>query len=58
MIKLVPWLLLIVVLTVVGPFISIWALNTLFKVGIEYSVWSWLAVMWLQLIFVAKISKS
>lgn len=30
------------------PLISIWALNTLFLLGIEYSVWTWLAAAWLH----------
>ena len=30
------------------PLISIWALNTLFLLGIEYNVWTWLAAAWLH----------
>lgn len=30
---------------VVGPFIQIWAVNTLFKISIEYSWLNWVCVM-------------
>ena len=30
---------------VVGPFIQIWAVNTLFKTSIEYSMLNWAAMM-------------
>lgn len=30
------------------PLVTIWALNTLFLLGIEYNVWTWLAAAWLH----------
>lgn len=30
---------------VVGPFIQIWAINTLFKTSIEYNMLNWAAMM-------------
>jgi hypothetical protein len=36
---------LIVVLAVITPLVVIWALNTLFSLGIAYTVWTWLAVI-------------
>ena len=40
------YLLLIVVIIIVGPLLSIWALNTLFPVlAIPYTFETWLAVM-------------
>ena len=37
---------LIVTLIVAGPFMIIWALNTLFPVlAIPYTVWTWLAAL-------------
>ena len=30
------------------PFVTIWSLNTLFSVGISYTVQSWLATVWLS----------
>ena len=43
---------IIVAVIVVGPLLSIWSLNTLFDVGIEYNIWSWLAAFWVGLFFV------
>ncbi len=35
-----------------SPFITIWALNTLFPVlAIPYTFWTWLAVVWVGGIF-------
>jgi hypothetical protein len=40
------WLVLIVAIIIVGPLLSIWALNTLFPVlAIPYAFNTWLAVM-------------
>ena len=40
------WLLLIVAVIVVGPLLSIWALNTLFPVlDIPYTVETWAAMI-------------
>ena len=38
--------LLVLLLIVIGPLITIWALNTLFPVlAIPYDIWTWLAVI-------------
>lgn len=34
---------LIIGLVIAIPLIQIWALNTLFNLGIQYTVWTWLA---------------
>jgi hypothetical protein len=40
------WLVLIAAIVIVGPLLSIWALNTLFPVlAIPYTFDTWLAVM-------------
>jgi hypothetical protein len=40
------WLVLVVIVIIVGPLLSIWALNTLFPVlAIPYTFETWLAVM-------------
>lgn len=45
-IKVVLMIALIVFLIVVGPLLTIWALNTLFPVlAISYTIWTWLAVI-------------
>lgn len=40
-------IVLIVALLLLAPFATIWSLNTLFGLGIAYSFWTWLAVVWL-----------
>ena len=40
----------VIALLIVGPLAAIWALNTLFPVlAIQYSFWSWLAVVLLNM---------
>jgi hypothetical protein len=40
------WLVLIVIVIIVGPMLSIWALNTLFPVlAIPYTIQTWAAVI-------------
>lgn len=58
MFKAILWILFIVGLTLIGPIISIWALNTLFKLNIEFSFWTWLALAWLQSICFTRLSNS
>jgi hypothetical protein len=40
-------IVLIVTLVVVGPLLTIWALNTLFGLGIETTLATWFATWWL-----------
>ena len=35
---------------IVGPFITIWCLNTLFTLGIAYTFKTWLAMLGLQIL--------
>lgn len=47
----------ILLLIVFGPFVIIWALNTLFPVlAINYGFWQWLAVVLLNLILRSSVS--
>jgi hypothetical protein len=41
---------LIVFSIVAGPLITIWAVNTLFGLGIAYTFWTWLAMLCIHLI--------
>lgn len=42
----VALLLIVIALIIVGPLLTIWALNTLFPLlAIPYTVWTWLAVL-------------
>lgn len=38
--------LLVIALIIVGPLLTIWALNTLFPaLAIPYTIWTWLSVL-------------
>lgn len=39
--------LTVIFLVVFGPFITVWSLNTLFGLEIDYSFKTWAAVIWL-----------
>ena len=41
-------LLLVIAFILGGPFVTIWALNTLFTLGIPFTFWTWLSVAWIQ----------
>lgn len=47
MIKIFLYLGLIIGLIILGPLFTIWALNTVFGLGIAYTFWTWLGVLWL-----------
>lgn len=55
---LVGLLLLIVVLIIVGPLLTIWALNTLFSLGIAYNFYTWLATVILATAIKTKVEVS
>jgi hypothetical protein len=49
--------LLVIVLIIVSPFLSIWALNTIFPtLAIPMNVWTWLAVCWLHIVIGGSVS--
>ena len=47
---------LVVLLGVIiaGPLLTIASLNTLFGLNIAYTVWTWLSVAWLNILFLSK----
>jgi VIT1/CCC1 family predicted Fe2+/Mn2+ transporter len=49
-------IVLLFVFGVFGPFITIWAMNTLFSLAIPYTLSTWIAVMWLGII-ISPLSK-
>lgn len=56
--KVLVWTAIIVALIIIGPLLTIWALNTLFPVlAIEYTIWTWLAVIIIGGFFKAKVDK-
>ena len=43
--------LLVIVLIIVSPIFSIWALNTIFPtLAIPTNIWTWLAVAWIHVV--------
>jgi|TARA_B110000238_G_C15991173_1_gene380325 hypothetical protein len=42
---------------VVGPFITLWAINTLFLTTIEFNITTWLATFWLQGVVIAAMKR-
>jgi hypothetical protein len=57
MIKIVALAVLLVVALIIGPLVTIWSLNTLFGLGIAYTFWTWLAVIFLGMFLNAKIGQ-
>jgi hypothetical protein len=55
--KIVGAVVILLVALVFGPLISIWSLNTLFALGIEYTVWTWLAMVWIGVFFRLKLGQ-
>lgn len=46
--------LLLIALVISGPLITVLALNTLFGLTIGYNFGTWAAMLWLQLMFIAR----
>ena len=44
------------ILIVIGPILVIWAINTLFGMGIPFTIWTWLSVVILGSVFKAKVT--
>jgi len=57
-VKFFALLVLILALIVIGPLLTIWALNTLFATGIEYNLKNWAAVVVLGMFLQARVTKS
>ena len=56
-VKIILGIVLIVILVAAGPLLVIWALNTVFPVlAIEYTFWTWLAVLILGTFLRANVS--
>ena len=48
--------ILIIILVIVSPIFSIWALNTLFSLAIPTTIWTYLAMLWLHILIGGSIS--
>lgn len=55
--KVLLLILIVVALVAIGPLLLIWALNTLFGLGIEYNFWTWCAAFILSAAAKANVSK-
>lgn len=52
-------ILAFIAVVVYAPFMSLWTLETIFRLSIVYNFWSWLAMSWIHLvIFLARSSPS
>ena len=57
--KIFMWVALILLLVIIGPFVTIWALNVLFPVlAIPYTFETWAAIIVVQLAIRSNISTS
>lgn len=52
--ELIIAILIVGVLIAVGPLLTIWTLNTLFDLGIDYNFFTWLAALLFTGTFAAK----
>ena len=50
-------LLLVVSLFILGPWLTILAINQLFGTAIQLNFWNWLSVVWLHIVVSSTISK-
>jgi hypothetical protein len=56
MTKVILILVAVALFALLGPFLAIWSVNTLFAVGIEYGIKTWFAAFTLiALSFVSKV---
>jgi hypothetical protein len=51
-------ILIVAILVIVSPIVTIWSLNTLFHTSIEYSIWTYLAGLWLTGLFAGNSIRS
>lgn len=50
--------IVMVLLAIFWPFVVIWALNTLFGLGLAYTFWNWLAMLVLSITFGSRSAQS
>jgi hypothetical protein len=44
--------IIFITLITVGPWFTILALNTLFQLAIPFNFWTWLSMLWIQMLLV------
>jgi len=56
--KILMFILIIAILVIIGPFLSIWALNTLFPVlAIPYTFETWAAIILIKGLLTVSVNK-
>jgi len=56
--KILMFILIIAILIIIGPFLSIWALNTLFPVlAIPYTFETWAAIILIKGLLTVSVNK-
>ena len=58
MTRLILVIALIAVFIFIGPYFTIIALNALFGLGIEVTIGTWFAMLWLHIVIAAKSASS
>ena len=49
---------IVILLGMISPFITIWALNTLFPaLNIPTNVWTWLAMIWINFMVLGRVTR-
>ena len=49
--------IVVIILVLVSPIFTIWALNTIFPVlAIPMNIWTWLAVCWIHIVIGGSVS--
>lgn len=49
-VKFFALVLFLIAVIIFAPLLTIWSLNTLFSLGIAYTIWTWAAVVWIQMV--------
>ena len=57
-IKILGVAVLLLTIIIIFPLLTIAALNTLFSLGIQYTVWTWLSVVWIQMMTFGGVAAS
>ena len=57
-VKYLVIILALIAIIILAPFVTIWALNTLFGLGIAYTFFTWLATVWLQLVTFGSVASA
>jgi hypothetical protein len=57
-VKVLALIILLLVIIAVFPLLTIAALNTLFALGIQYTLWTWLSVVWIQMMTFGGVAAS